>query len=1185
MSMQKLPSTRKTVAGPEGFGKSPTRKGSESPAAARKSASGELAGAKSKPLQKSPTTGASSQAVKGRRTLLNQNSSPDLGAVNSESPSPAAAAPRRTLNAAKTVPDLSALGAETQSPPAAEKRRTLRSLTTSDLTEAGDAQTIPTSPLPKSRTNSASGDSESAEPQDERRKTRKSASGLGLSAGAEESSNAIKVCVRVRPFAPREAGETCCIDMPEENLKLLIVKGVSEGHTATDKDFTFDRAYWSHNESDPHYATQQTLMDELGEELITNAMIGYNDTLFAYGQTGSGKTHSVIGGKDLSTEAGLLPRMIHRIFNIIDATKETDEGEPITFRCSTSYLEIYNDKLKDLLVPPSKTEEKLEVRNHPMLGICVPGLVEAATSTADEVERMMEFGMKTRSIAATSMNDRSSRSHCIFIFQMSQIIGNVEKPKQQLKSKINLVDLAGSERQKKTNATGDRLKEGSMINQSLSNLAICINKLAASFSTSHKGKKDNADFIPFRNTKLTYILQESLVGNSKTVMMAAISPAVSNMEETLSTLRFAQSVKKIQTAAKKNESSDQDMVSKLKAEIEKLRQQARGGGGLHDEDTEDLQEQLRINEELARRFQQDYEEQLKEAKALEEARSAALEDMGLSTDEITAVYKLDPNTPHLVNISDDPSLSGALMYFLEEGVATLIGSDEKCKIRLTGLGVKAYMCQITNDNHIEVKLLQLTPDGSICDDATYNRECGRVLVNGHSISGERHLHHTDRLIIGRSFCFRVLVPKVAAEQAEAKERDGEVQDGEGAAEADVPDLESALTEVVDEQCEEYVQCRTYVRELEDRVGRDQAQDWLKDFAKLLPLVQEANEITAEIRPQDRLRLSIEVVSDLFTYSNDAPELVVRVWKGLTGAKRWRAIVRNKVLQKLKARMYSVLGLFQNMIEQLRGPEPDEYVVCVWEVPQFKERLNHFREIFERYVEDGKVDFREPGSDPWAEYSFREVQDMLQAAQLENDEKLHKVRAGQRRKGLGLSSDQQKDIRLEIAKRLHREDWAVRGSLMGGGNALADELQKTLEAGNADELARLEQQAADQDERISDLEEQLEQAEGANQEKDEEIQKLKDNAAKDAKALAKLQEELQQLRNFGIMPGQERDISGMHAASSSIFRLHAQQSEKQFDGAAVIARMHAAVRQFEDQVEHWSPKRTMPHGYQSGGKLI
>eukprot|EP00392_Amoebophrya_sp_AT5.2_P000602 g603.t1 len=408
----------------------------------------------------------------------------------------------------------------------------------------------------------------------------KSSSGTGTDSG----SNNIKVCIRVRPFIDRERGEKCIIEMPTRD----VIRVLDEDNNAA--SFSYDRCYWSHSKEDPQngFADQNTLMEELGMELLNNAVKGYNDTLFAYGQTGSGKTWSVIGGKDMNVDAGLLPRMVQHIFGMLEA--RTVAEPDWAFQVRVSYLEIYNDKLRDLLNPKSNYvgpsfnpaaqmnqkggQAALEVRQHPKFGIHVPGLTESASTSAQEVMKLMDFGMKARTVAATSMNDRSSRSHCIFTVNVTQIKGSdPSKPASLLRSKVNLVDLAGSERQKKTNATGDRLKEGAQINQSLTNLALVIHALAKSFSGAKKSRGDgvDGDFIPFRNSKLTYLLQESLVGNSRTVMIAAVSPARSNYEETLSTLRFANSVKEIQTKAVVNQEADADIITQLKAEIAALK--------------------------------------------------------------------------------------------------------------------------------------------------------------------------------------------------------------------------------------------------------------------------------------------------------------------------------------------------------------------------------------------------------------------------------------------------------------------------------------------------------------------------------------------------------------------------------------------------------------------------------------
>lgn len=234
--------------------------------------------------------------------------------------------------------------------------------------------------------------------------------------------NRIKVCIRVRPFTSRESGEKCIVDMPSKNNVVVLNEHASTQGGQAKFEYSYDRAYWSHDENEvpgAGYATQETLMDELGMELLQNAMNGYNDTLFAYGQTGSGKTWSVVGGKDMRTEAGLLPRMIYAAFEMM-AAKQKDREEnglaPVHFQCRASYLEVYNDKLRDLLDPKAHHDgfhgnnhtstnngaaavvgaagggSGLEVRQHPKLGIYVPGLTESACASSSDVMSLMDFG-------------------------------------------------------------------------------------------------------------------------------------------------------------------------------------------------------------------------------------------------------------------------------------------------------------------------------------------------------------------------------------------------------------------------------------------------------------------------------------------------------------------------------------------------------------------------------------------------------------------------------------------------------------------------------------------------------------------------------------------------------------------------------------------------------------------------
>ncbi|CAJ1330935.1 unnamed protein product [Effrenium voratum] len=303
-----------------------------------------------------------------------------------------------------------------------------------------------------------------------------------------------------------------------------------------------------------------------------------------------GKSYSVLGGK--GEERGLLPRVVEGLF---DHFAKLPEGA--TYKTLVAFMEIYNEQIRDLLAPANDSEtKKLEVKQHPVLGTIVPGLTEAAVASSPEVLALVDYGSAMRHVSATAMNATSSRSHCIFTFKT-----NLTEPEQPSKvSQTHLVDLAGSERAGRTKATGDRLKEGAAINQSLSTLARVISELAKSAKSK---KKPNP---PFRESKLTYILKESLCGNSKTVMMAAISPNFLDYDETLSTLKFAQSVKQVQTKAVQNAVNMSSVEAQLRAELNALKAQLQsfqdqsGGSpaGMSEEESVYLKRRVEEQEQL-----------------------------------------------------------------------------------------------------------------------------------------------------------------------------------------------------------------------------------------------------------------------------------------------------------------------------------------------------------------------------------------------------------------------------------------------------------------------------------------------------------------------------------------------------------------------------------------------------------
>ncbi len=493
----------------------------------------------------------------------------------------------------------------------------------------------------------------------------------------------IVVGVRVRPFNQREKAResVCCIDMPGNNQTKIF------DDTGKEKTFTFDHSFWSHDgfrtlengymePEDDKYADQKIVFDTVGKQILDNAWQGYHCCLFAYGQTGAGKSYSMVG---YGENKGIVPISCNEIFRRIGENKDPDKS----FEVQVSMLEIYNEKVQDLLINPNKRPTSgLKIRESKVLGIFVDGLSKHPVTSYDEISKKMDDGYNNRTIGSTLMNATSSRAHTIVTIEFKQLT-MVAKKKSEKLSMINLVDLAGSERSGSTGATGDRLKEGCNINKSLLILGNVINCLA----DKAIGKNKNM-LPPYRDSALTRILQNALGGNSKTVMICALSPASINYEETLSTLRYADRAKKIQNKAVINESEHDKMVRLLKEEnvnlkkmIEDLQKKiggGGGGGGISAEDQQaflELKEQYEANQKVMGDMQKTFEERLEEAKKHEG------ENIG---------QRVDIRLPHLVVLNEDPQLSYKLRYPLNE-LPVYVGrkhGNPEPQIKLSGIGIK-----------------------------------------------------------------------------------------------------------------------------------------------------------------------------------------------------------------------------------------------------------------------------------------------------------------------------------------------------------------------------------------------------------------------------------------------------------------------------------------------------------------
>ncbi|NWS82952.1 KIF1B protein, partial [Toxostoma redivivum] len=386
------------------------------------------------------------------------------------------------------------------------------------------------------------------------------------------SGASVKVAVRVRPFNSRETSKEskCIIQMQGNSTSIINPKNPKEAP----KSFSFDYSYWSHTSpEDPCFASQSRVYNDIGKEMLLHAFEGYNVCIFAYGQTGAGKSYTMMG-KQEESQAGIIPQLCEELFEKIN----DNSNEEMSYSVEVSYMEIYCERVRDLLNP--KNKGNLRVREHPLLGPYVEDLSKLAVTSYTDIADLMDAGNKARTVAATNMNETSSRSHAVFTIVFTQKKHDTETDLSTEKvCKISLVDLAGSERADSTGAKGTRLKEGANINKSLTTLGKVISALAeVDNCTSKSKKKKKTDFIPYRDSVLTWLLRENLGGNSRTAMVAALSPADINYDETLSTLRYADRAKQIKCNAVINEDPNAKLVRELKEEVTRLKDLLRAQG-------------------------------------------------------------------------------------------------------------------------------------------------------------------------------------------------------------------------------------------------------------------------------------------------------------------------------------------------------------------------------------------------------------------------------------------------------------------------------------------------------------------------------------------------------------------------------------------------------------------------------
>ncbi|XP_052757774.1 kinesin-like protein KIF13B isoform X2 [Galleria mellonella] len=553
------------------------------------------------------------------------------------------------------------------------------------------------------------------------------------------ASDKIKVAVRVRPFNRRELelGTQCVVDMEGQQTVLQYPQSGHDKERKQPKTFAFDHCFFSLEPSAPNFASQKIVFECLGRDILDNAFDGYNACIFAYGQTGSGKSYTMMGapGPD---EGGIIPRLCDALFERI-AVQQSPPA--LTYKVEVSYMEIYNERVHDLL-DPETTRRSLRVREHAVLGPYVDGLSQLAVTSFHDIDNLMTEGNKSRTVAATNMNSESSRSHAVFSVVLTQTLCDAATGVTGEKvARLSLVDLAGSERAVKTGAVGDRLKEGSNINKSLTTLGLVISKLADQSS----GRTNKDKFVPYRDSVLTWLLKDNLGGNSKTVMVATVSPAADNYEETLSTLRYADRAKRIVNHAVVNEDPNARIIRELRQEVEALKEMLKHATG--SPVGEDVHEQLAQSEHLMKEMSRTWEEKLVETGRIQSERQHALEKMGISVQ--ASGIKVEKNKYYLVNLNADPSLNELLVYYLKD--RTLVGADSAADIQLSGLGIQREHCLLL----VEGGGLYMEPLGA-----------ARCFVNGTPVVSRVRLGHADRILWGNHHFFRVNCPKATAAASE-----------------------------------------------------------------------------------------------------------------------------------------------------------------------------------------------------------------------------------------------------------------------------------------------------------------------------------------------------------------------------------------------------------------------------------
>jgi len=799
-------------------------------------------------------------------------------------------------------------------------------------------------------------------------------------------TESIKVGMRLRPFVAHETGQKKCLMIKGNTVSVL--GDVKESK----KEYLVDVAMDSTDPTSTQHCSQEKCYKLMAQPLVESIMKGYNVCLFAYGQTGTGKTTTIMGKVDSPVEQGILIRMLRDIFDKSDDMNRRLGSES---QLTVEMIEIYNEKIKDLLVTKSQGNQAPDIRVHPRIGAYLTGVTEEAVNSLEACVRLVEFGNTMKTVAATAMNSKSSRSHTIFRLKMEKRGGS---DNAVVVSEVFFVDLAGRENEKTTKVSGDRLVELSFINRSLMWLSQCIQTLgnvrrsssdtqpesvartvnssrgrSNTVHTEEAPRRTSADnmqasksqgtgmkamnagnMAKFRNSKLTLLLMNALSGNSKTAMIGTLSPAAANFDESMSTLNFASTVKNIKLAATPASEIDKDsLVKTLQDEVEELKSQlavAKRG------ELPRLSVKLDSTKYLLDQFQRKWEDQVQEGEQHQSERENLLKHVnsGKST-----------KVPYIANYNEDPFLAGRFVFHPAEAARDYsIGYASTCDFVLPqGVGVQPVVCYIRRQ-HGEVHLRAARlPNGDIA----------QLEVNGHRLgSKELEVQHHDCIIFGSSLIYYLFTKNDGGLQQLPVEK----QSFAHSATPTHQPIESFIPAIIgeDRSPDQQVNAKHYLESMQsihrDAEGTRALREFLIKSERAGRMIREANDITTSLRKTTGISFELISTTPILGTGFGAqgmPEMAVRVVRPIEAeVARRRETTQRARRQSIHADL-AVLKSFEGGVDSGKLD-----VLYVWTFAKFQERLQIMQDLYEAWTQDPANFVLDPLHDPWRDYGLGEV---------------------------------------------------------------------------------------------------------------------------------------------------------------------------------------------------------------------